>query len=144
MTRKKDVSDGLQLKNQLCFPLYAAARKVTGAYQPVLKPLGITYTQYIVFLVLWETDGCPVNEICGRLFLDNGTITPLLKKLESEGFIRRVRSVLDERSVQVFLTEKGKALKEKASSVPFSMRQCMMLEEEEAKELYRLLYKILS
>ena len=144
MTRKKDVSDGLQLKNQLCFPLYAAARKVTGAYQPVLKPLGITYTQYIVFLVLWETDGCSVNEICNRLFLDNGTVTPLLKKLESEGFIRRVRSVLDERSVQVFLTEKGKALKEKASSVPLSMRQCMTLDEGEAKELYRLLYKILS
>ncbi len=138
-----DPNEALKLKNQICFPLYAAARKIINAYQPYLKPLGITYTQYIVFMVLWEEDRLPVSEICDRLLLDSGTITPLLKKLESEGYVLRSRSASDERSVLISLTEKGRALKEKAAEVPLNMSSCVRLEPGEGQELYRLLYKIL-
>ena len=92
-----DPNEALKLKNQLCFPLYAAARRVTGVYTPYLKPLGLTYTQYIVFMVLWEQDGLQVSEIGERLLLDSGTLTPLLKKMEAQGYLTRTRSKLDER-----------------------------------------------
>ncbi|MDD6221672.1 MAG: MarR family transcriptional regulator, partial [Lachnospiraceae bacterium] len=101
--------EALKLKNQLCFPLYAASRKIVGAYTPYLKPLGITYTQYITFMVLWEQDDVPVGEICAKLRLDNGTVTPLLKKMEDEGFITRVRDASDERRVKIRLTDAGRA-----------------------------------
>lgn len=136
--------DALLLERQLCFPLYAAARKVVGKYTPFFRPLGITYTQYIVFLVLWEQDGIPVGELCRRLRLDNGTLTPLLKKMEENGFVLRARSSEDERVVIVKLTEKGRALREQARDIPARMKSCIPFSPGEAEELYRLLYRLLD
>ena len=134
----------LKLENQLCFPLYAAARQVVSLYTPHLKELGLTYTQYIVFLVLWEGDGIPVGELGRRLYLDNGTLTPLLKKLESAGYLTRSRDKDDERVVTVTLTESGRALKEKAKDIPLKIGSCIKLKEEEAQGLYILLYQLLK
>lgn len=134
----------LKLENQLCFPLYAAARQVVSLYTPHLKELGLTYTQYIVFLVLWEGDGIPVGELGRRLYLDNGTLTPLLKKLESAGYLTRSRDKDDERVVTVTLTESGQALKEKAKDIPLKIGSCIKLKEEEAQGLYILLYQLLK
>ena len=136
-------NEALKLDNQLCFPLYAASRKITGAYTPFLKPLGLTYTQYIVFLVLWEKDGITVSEICDKLHLDNGTLTPLLKKMESAGYVTRKRSNRDERVVLISLTSKGKNLKKKVREIPFQVGSCVNLPPDEAKTLYSLLYKLL-
>lgn len=137
--------DALKLENQLCFPLYAAARKVTGAYTPFLKPFGITYTQYIVFMVLWEKDDITVSELGKKLYLDSGTLTPLLKKMEKEGFLTRKRSAEDERRVEIKLTKKGRDLKKKAIDVPKNVGECIKgkLSEKDAKALYELLYKML-
>ena len=139
-----DKYDALKLDNQLCFPLYAAARNVTSLYTPWLKPLGLTYTQYIVFLVLWEKDGIPVSEICDRLMLDNGTVSPLLKKMEQAGYVMRRRSRRDDRVVEITLTEAGKALQEKAKDVPGKVAQCIDLAPEKAQQLYALLYELLE
>lgn len=138
-------SDGaLKLENQLCFPLYAASRKIVSAYTPYLKPLGITYTQYITFMVLWEEDGLFVGDICARLHLDNGTLTPLLKKMEKQGFVVRRRDETDERKVRVFLTDEGRAMKERVRDIPRKVGSCVDLDTEEARTLYRLLYKLLD
>ena len=139
-----DYREAMKLANQLCFPLYAAARHVTGLYTPVLKPLGLTYTQYIVFLVLWEKDGQPVGEIGERLLLDNGTLSPLLKKMEQAGYVRRERSREDERVVVITLTEAGRALQEKAKDVPAKVAGCIDLPPEKAQTLYGLLYELLE
>lgn len=136
--------EALKLENQLCFPLYAAARKVINAYTPLLKPLGITYTQYIVFLVLWEKDGQTVGSIGKLLHLDNGTLTPLLKKMEAAQWITRHRSTEDERTVTIHLTEKGKQLKTKAIDIPNEIGACFQLSPEDANFLYRILYQILD
>ena len=136
--------DELKLENQLCFPLYAAARQVVALYTPYLKELGLTYTQYIVFLVLWEKDGIPVGEIGDKLYLDNGTLTPLLKKLEAAGYLTRSRDKADERVVIVSLTDKGRALKEKAKDIPCQIGACINLKESEAQSLYILLYQLLK
>ena len=139
------VSDqDLLLERQLCFPLYACARKITNLYTPFLKKLGITYTQYIVFLVLWEQDGITVGDLCKRLYLDNGTVTPLLKKLEKAGYIRRERSKDDERIVMVYLTDSGKAFRTQVEEIPGQVGNCMTLEEKEAAQLYSLLYILLN
>ena len=108
----------LKLENQLCFPVYAASRLITRAYQPYLNELGITYPQYLVLLVLWEEDNLLVNDIARKLILNTNTITPLLKRMEQLGFIERKRSEADERKVCVLLTEKGKQLKERAVLIP--------------------------
>ena len=134
----------MKLANQLCFPLYAAARHVTGLYTPVLRPLGLTYTQYIVFLVLWEKDGLTVGEIGEKLLLDNGTLSPLLKKMEQAGYVRRERSREDERVVVITLTEAGRALREKAKDVPAKVAGCIDLPPEKAQTLYGLLYELLE
>jgi len=139
-----DKYDSLKLENQLCFPLYAAARKITNIYTPYLKPLGITYTQYIVFLVLWEKDGIPVTKLCEKLFLDSGTITPLLKKLEKSGYVERRRGTTDERVVYIYLTEEGEKLKETAVNIPAQVGGCVRLSPDEAKMMYSMLYKILE
>ena len=139
-----DYHEAMKLVNQLCFPLYAAARHVTGLYTPVLKPLGLTYTQYIVFLVLWEKDGQPVGEIGEKLLLDNGTLSPLLKKMEQAGYVRRERSREDERVVVITLTEAGRALQEKAKDVPAKVAGCIDLPPEKAQTLYGLLYELLE
>ena len=139
-----DYQEAMKLANQLCFPLYAAARHVTGLYTPVLKPLGLTYTQYIVFLVLWEKDGLTVGEIGEKLLLDNGTLSPLLKKMEQAGYVRRERSREDERVVVITLTEAGRALQEKAKDVPAKVAGCLDLPPEKAQALYDLLYELLE
>ncbi len=139
-----DYHEAMKLANQLCFPLYAAARSVTGLYTPHLKPLGLTYTQYIVLLVLWEKDGISVTEIGEKLMLDNGTLSPLLKKLEQAGYISRQRSREDERIVVITLTEAGKALQEKAKDVPLQVAGCFGLPPEKAQALYSLLYELLD
>ena len=134
----------LRLDNQICFPLYATARKIINEYTPYLKPLGITYTQYLVFLVLWEKDDIKVGDLCERLYLDNGTLTPMLKKMEKNGFITRTRDSSDERVVVIRLTEEGRNLKEKAYGIPFSISGCFPLPAQEAKNLYDTLYKLLG
>ena len=139
-----DYREAMKLDNQLCFPLYAAARNVTGLYTPWLKPFGLTYTQYIVFLVLWEKDGVSVTEIGEKLMLDNGTLSPLLKKMEKAGYINRRRSSDDERVVMITLTEEGRALQEKAKDIPRQMAGCVELSPEKAQMLYTLLYELLG
>ena len=139
-----DYHEAMKLSNQLCFPLYAAARNVTGLYTPWLKPLGLTYTQYVVLLVLWEKDGISVTEIGDRLMLDNGTLSPLLKKLEQAGYVSRQRSREDERVVVITLTDDGKALQEKAKDVPLRVAGCIDLPPEKARMLYTLLYELLD
>ncbi len=139
-----DYRETMKLINQLCFPLYAAARNVTGLYTPHLKPLGLTYTQYIVFLVLWERDGRTVSEIGEALMLDNGTLSPLLKKMEQAGWLQRKRKPEDERVVIVTLTEAGRTLQEKARDVPQKVAGCIDLPPEKAQQLYILLYELLD
>ena len=134
----------MKLENQLCFPLYAAARYVTGLYTPWLKPLGLTYTQYIVFLVLWEKDHLTVSEIGEKLMLDNGTLSPLLKKMEQEGYIQRLRCRKDDRVVEIALTENGMAMQERAKDVPGHVAGCVNLGPEKAATLYSLLYELLE
>ena len=141
---KYDYREAMKLSNQLCFPLYAAARNVTGLYTPYLKELGLTYTQYIVFLVLWEKDGITVGEICEKLMLDNGTVSPLLKKMEQAGYVTRERSSEDDRVVLISLTKEGKDLQKKAKDVPAKVAGCVDLPPKKAKMLYTLLYELLD
>jgi len=135
--------DCLKLDNQLCFPLYAASHKLTKAYKPYLDPLGLTYTQYITMMVLWEEHSVSVKDLGERLFLDSGTLTPLLKRLEAKGLVSRERLKSDERVVMITLTKDGEALEESACDIPAAIGQCVPLSAEEATELYNLLYKIL-
>ena len=141
---KNNYKEMMKLENQLCFPLYAAARCVTGLYTPWLKKLGLTYTQYLVFLVLWEKDGIPVGEICEKLMLDNGTVSPLLKKMEQAGYISRARSEEDDRVVVITLTEQGRKLQEQAKDIPENVGSCIDLPADKAQNLYELLYELLG
>ena len=136
--------DLLKLDAQLCFPLYASSREIIKKYRPFLEPLKLTYTKYIVMLVLWEEDRIGLKAIGERLFLDSGTLTPLLKSLEDQGLIIRTREPKDERSVVITLTEDGKALKERAKGIPVKMSKCLSLTEDEFTALYRGAYKILG
>ncbi len=136
--------EAMKLNNQLCFPLYAASRNVISLYTPWLKPLGLTYTQYLVFLVLWEKDGITVGDICDRLMLDNGTLSPLLKKMQQAGYIEKKRGKDDDRVVVITLTDEGRALKEKAKDVPAGVAGCIELDPEKARMLYTLLYELLD
>ena len=136
--------DSLLLKNQLCFPLYACARETIKLYKPYLDELDLTYTQYIAMMVLWERNTLSVKELGEALYLDSGTLTPLLKKMEAKGLLSRRRSAEDERSLLVSLTDEGLALRDKALNVPAQMAQCIKLEPGEAADLYRLLYKMLK
>ncbi|MBT2623433.1 MarR family transcriptional regulator [Chryseobacterium sp. ISL-6] len=137
-------SENLKLENQICFPLYAIAKEITGLYRPFLDELDITYPQYLVMMVLWEQDGLPVTHIGEKLLLDSGTLTPLLKRLETKGFISRNRKKEDERVVQVFLTEKGKILKENACGVPDKILKKINVQPEDLLELKNSINKILS
>ncbi|MBR4473399.1 MAG: MarR family transcriptional regulator [Oscillospiraceae bacterium] len=134
----------MKLSNQLCFPLYAASRNVISLYTPLLRPLGLTYTQYLVLLVLWEKDGLTVGELCDKLMLDNGTLSPLLKKMQLAGYLERKRSTEDDRVVVVTLTEAGRALQEQAKDVPARIARCVELPPEKAQALYALLYELLG
>ena len=136
--------DPLKLENQLCFPLYAASREVIKLYKPFLDELDLTYTQYIAMLLLWENESMTVKEIGDCLFLDSGTLTPLLKKLEAKGMITRTRSTKDERNLNVTTTKAGKALHDKALHSPFEMGKYNPLSLEETVTLYHLLYKMLG
>ena len=133
----------LALENQLCFPLYAASKEITRRYKPFLDPLGLTYTQYVAMRVLWEHDGITVGELGSKLYLDSATLTPLLKRLEAHGFVRRERSHEDERAVIVTLTDEGRALRERALEVPYCMAGCLEISPEDATELKMLLEKLL-
>ena len=137
-------AEALRLDRQLCFPLYAASRAVIRQYHPFLSALDLTYTQYIAMMALWEREPQSVKELCRKLYLDTGTLTPLLKALEQKGLLRRVRSEKDERSVLVSLTEAGEALRERAQSVPAQVGACIPLEPRRAMQLYELLYELLE
>jgi DNA-binding MarR family transcriptional regulator len=114
-------NDPLQLDSMLCFAIYAAGHAFTRFYKPRLDAIGLTYPQYLVFLVLWEADGITVKELGDKLFLDSGTITPLIKRLEARGLVRRQRDEEDERLVRIFLTDEGRALRAKALAVPLAV-----------------------
>ncbi|MEZ5072395.1 MAG: MarR family transcriptional regulator [Bacteroidales bacterium] len=118
--------DQLKLENQLCFPVYAASRLITREYQPLLDRLGLTYPQYLVLMVLWEKDGLTVNQIAHTLILNTNTVTPLLKRMEAQGLLRRNRSAGDERKVLIRLTEKGRSLRDDAASIPEQLARGLM------------------
>ncbi|MBQ1334101.1 MAG: MarR family transcriptional regulator [Clostridia bacterium] len=136
--------EALKLENQLCFPLYAAAREVVKLYRPYLDALNLTYTQYIALMVFWEQKKCSVKELGKKLYLDSGTLTPVLKSLEQKGFVRRYRSVEDERVLLVEITDAGEKLKDAAADVPHQVGACVNLDTQDARTLYRLLYELLG
>ncbi|MDR2888704.1 MAG: MarR family transcriptional regulator [Lachnospiraceae bacterium] len=136
--------DHLKLENQLCFPLYAAAKEVVHRYKPFLEEFDLTYTQYIAMMVLWDKKQINVKELGKALYLDSGTLTPLLKKLEAKNYVTRNRDKNDERNLEVTLTQAGEQLKEQIRTIPQQVRQCIDLSSEEARTLYRLLYKLLD
>lgn len=137
-------SDGLLLRNQVCFPLYALSKEITNMYRPLLLSLDLTYPQYLVMMVLWEHDGLTVSEIGEKLLLDSGTLTPLLKRLQIKALVDRVRNTEDERVVELFLTEKGRKLKQQACKIPEAMMAKMDVEVSELQNLHQLLGKILN
>ncbi len=136
--------DALKIENQLCFPLYVCAKEVVKKYKPFLEKIDLTYTQYITMMILWEKKQINVKSLGEHLYLDSGTLTPLLKKLEYKGFIERKRSEADERNLIVSLTDKGEALKKEAVDIPYQVGKCFELSQEEAALLYKMLYKILD
>ncbi len=139
-----DQFDTLKLSNQLCFPLYVVAKEIVRKYKPYLDKLDLTYTQYITMMVLWEDKSLNVKEIGKRLYLDSGTLTPLLKQLEYKGYVTRVRNKQDERNLIVEVTNKGLKLKDKAQTIPIQMAKCLNLDQQESLNLYKLLYKLLD
>ncbi len=144
MGNNEEKYESLKLGNQLCFPLYACSKEIIRKYKPYLDNIDLTYTQYITMMVLWEKKNVNVKTLGECLYLDSGTLTPVLKKLESKGYITRVRSSEDERNLVVTITEEGEALKDLALDIPYEMGSCVKLSPEEAKVLYNLLYKIIG
>jgi DNA-binding MarR family transcriptional regulator len=136
--------DSLKLSNQVCFPLYACSKELVSQYTPYLKKLGLTYTQYIVMMVMWESVSVSSRELAARVHLDYGTLTPVLKKLETTGYITRKRDPEDERLLILELTDKGEAVKDEALKIPPCIASCVGLNEEEFKMLYILTYKALN
>ena len=144
MANNEEKYESLKLGNQLCFPLYACSKEIIRKYKPYLDKIDLTYTQYITMMVLWEKKTVNVKTLGECLYLDSGTLTPVLKKLESKGYITRMRSTEDERNLVVTITEAGEALKDQAIEVPASIGSCVNLTKEEAQILYNLLYKIIQ
>ncbi|MCI5822773.1 MAG: MarR family transcriptional regulator [Lachnospiraceae bacterium] len=136
--------DALKLENQLCFPLYAVSKEIVRRYKPFLDEIDLTYTQYITMMVLWESKQMSVKELGEKLYLDSGTLTPLLKRLEQKGLLTRQRDSRDERILMVSITKSGEKLKEQAIKVPEKMMGCVPLEAEDAKELYQILHKMMD
>ena len=134
----------LKLSKQLCFPLYACSREMIKLYKPFLDELGLTYTQYITLMVLWEHKAMTVKALGQELYLDSGTLTPLLKKLEEKGLVTRRRSDLDERNLIVTITELGESMRDRALHIPEEMTKCINLPREEIRDLYRMLYQLLE
>ncbi|MCM1244397.1 MAG: MarR family transcriptional regulator [Roseburia sp.] len=141
---QKNKYDCLKLENQLCFPLYACSKEVIRRYKPYLDKLDLTYTQYIAMMVMWEKKEVTVKELGEFLYLDSGTLTPVLKKLEEKKYVVRERSKEDERSLLVSLTQAGEKLKEQAVLIPEQLGACVNLEPQEAQQLYQLLYRLLK
>ncbi len=141
---KEQKYEALKLKNQICFPLYACSREIIKQYKPYLDRIDLTYTQYIAMLVLWERRQVNVKELGECLYLDSGTLTPLLKKMEAKGLVTRARSDKDERNLIVRVTDKGMALRDEALEIPGAMGESIDLDQEEATQLYNLLYKLLG
>lgn len=139
-----DKYDVLKLENQLCFPLYACAKEVVRRYKPYLDELDITYTQYITMMVLWEHKSLNVKQMGELLYLDSGTMTPVLKKLEQKGYLTRERDCRDERSLIIKITESGELLKGQAVHIPEQIVNCISLEPEDAKVLYRVLHTMMN
>lgn len=140
----KDKYESIRLRNQLCFPVYAVSNMITRKYKPLLDELDLTYTQYIVMMVLWEEEKVNEKQLCETLCLKSNTVTPLLKKLESKGYIQKMKDPEDERNLVITLTESGEKLKDKALSVPGKIACELNLSNEEAMTLYRILYKMLD
>ena len=136
--------EALKLCNQVCFPLYACSKEIIRKYKPFLDEIDLTYTQYITMMVLWEKKSVNVKTLGESLYLDSGTLTPVLKKLESKGYIKRERSSEDERNLVVSITKEGEDLRDKAISIPGKMGTCVKLTPEEVGCLYNLLYKIIG
>ena len=136
--------EALKIENQICFPLYACSREIIKQYKPFLDALDLTYTQYITMMVLWEKKCLNVKDLGNCLYLDSGTLTPLLKKLEAKGLITRKRSAEDERNLIVTITKEGELMKDRAVAIPGEISKCSNLEAAEAAELYRILYKLLE
>jgi len=136
--------DPLKLENQLCFSLYSGARSIVRKYKPFLDPLNLTYTQYICLLVLWEKDQISIKQLGERLMLDSGTLTPLIKKLEKQGLLKRVRQTDDERMVSIELSEKGLALKEEAKEIPFKIASCLNITLKQAIQLKQTLDQLID
>ena len=136
--------DALKLENQLCFPLYACSREIIKKYKPHLDRLDLTYTQYITMLVVWEKESITVKALGDILYLDSGTLTPLLKKLEAKGLVSRTRSTEDERNLIISVTPRGEQMKEEALDIPGQMAEEVKLAPGEAELLYKLLYKMLQ
>ena len=136
--------DSLKLSNQVCFPLYACSKELVSQYTPYLKKLGLTYTQYTVMMVMWESVSISSRDLAAKVHLDYGTLTPVLKKLESTGYITRKRDPEDERLLILGLTDKGEAIKDEALKIPPCIASCVGLNEEEFKMLYILTYKALN
>ena len=134
----------LKLSKQLCFPLYACSREMIKLYKPFLDELGLTYTQYITLMVLWEHKAMTVKALGQELYLDSGTLTPLLKKLEEKGLVTRRRSDLDERNLFVTFTELGESMRDRALHIPEEMTKCINLPREDIRELYRMLHQLLE
>lgn len=139
-----DKYDALKIDNQLCFPLYAASREIIKKYRPFLEEIGLTYTQYITMMVVWENKSVSVKELGDKLFLDSGTLSPVLKSLEAKGCITRKRKSDDERVLTVSVTDEGERLREKAVQIPTRISSCVPLTPDEASTLYSLLYKLLK
>lgn len=139
-----DKYDAIKLDNQICFPLYACAKEIVRRYKPFLDELDLTYTQYIAMMVLWEEKEINVKDLGKKLYLDSGTLTPLLKRLEQKGMVARRRDQKDERILMISITAEGEALKEKAVEIPYKMRGCVALDEKDTKELYRILHLLLK
>ena len=144
MEKSRTTYEGLRLRNQVCFPLYACSKELIRQYGPYLKECGLTYTQYIVMMVLWEKETVSSRELAECLHLDYGTLTPVLKRLEQAGYLRRERSGVDERLLTLSLTETGKALRDRAAGIPPAIAECMGLTAEEFQTLYTLTYKALK
>ena len=144
MANNEEKYEALKLGNQLCFPLYACSKEIIRKYKPYLDEIDLTYTQYITMMVLWEQKTLNVKTLGEQLYLDSGTLTPVLKKLESKGYITRERSNEDERNLVVSITQEGEELRDKALSIPPAMGSCVKLSPEESKLLYNLLYKIIG
>lgn len=136
--------DALKLENQLCFPLYAVSKEIVRKYKPFLDEIDLTYTQYITMMVLWEEKEIFIKDLGKKLFLDSGTLTPVITALEKKGYVRRQKSEKDKRDLYAVITNEGELLREKAVEIPMKIGACMPLEEEDAVMLYKILHKVMD